>query len=383
MASPLKALRQATMAKQPITLLKGSEPVEAINDADSVKLGNQVFALDETTNFYNEDQPQTLRAVVFCWTHDKSSIVDYKNECSRQGIADFKFLVKAELTAWLNGSSDSCTFVKDDSPDEDSKKPAAAAVSSVAAAATEAPVETTGESGTKKRKLEDPQIDRILEHERASVDHNAALRGSKNIDFGYLVSDAKQFISQLKGSRSKSSSSSKSNGSSNTAKKQPIIIVSPATTALVSLVNIKEFLEDGKFVDPNQTTTRRPSNGVLTLTHPSEKLITMGHHFMVVDNVEVFTKPEYWDRVVAIFITGQTWQFAKYKYSKPEELFQKYAGYFVSYQGDVVPKQIKDWNINEIKVDRGDKRFRDKMVVRDFWIDIEKILISKGYGKSD
>lgn len=376
MGSPLKALRKATVANQPIVFLKGSDQVEQISDADSVKLGDDIFALDDITNFYNEGEPQVLRAVVFCWLHDKSSIVDYKNDCLSKGIPDFKFLVKAELTAWLNGSSDSCTFVKDDAPVEESKKPAAAA-----SVASTAPAETTTVD-SKKRKLEDPQIDRILEHERASVDHNAALRGSKNIEFGYLVSDAKRFISQLKGSKSKTS---KTNGvAANTgAKKQPIIIVSPATTALVSLVNIKEFLEEGKFVDPSASTARKPSNGVVTLTHPSEKLITMGHHFMVVDNVEVFTKPEYWDRVVAIFTTGQTWQFAKYKYSKPEELFQRYAGYFVSYQGDLVPKQIKDWNVNEIKVDRGDKRFRDKMVVRDFWLDMEKILISKGYGKSE
>lgn len=356
----LQALREATVKSAPIKFYEGDDVVDLIKTATHAQFGDSPkFDLSASTNFYNEGAQQLLRAVVFSWLHEKSSIVDYKNECLENGIADFKFLVKAELTAWLNGSSDTCSFIKDESQQTNG---------------TAAPTEES-----KKRKLEDPQMERIANIERDFVDHNAALRGSKNIEFGYLISDAKRFISQLKGSKSKSS---KTTGPTGT-KKQPIIIVSPATTALLSLTNVKQFLEDGKFVEPSATSNTKPADGIVTLHHSSERLISAGHHFMVVDNVEVFTKPEYWDRVVAIFTTGQAWQFAKYKYPKPEELFQRYAGYYVSYTGDVVPRQIKEWNVSEIQVDRGDKRFRDKMIVRDFWADIERILVSKGYGRTD
>lgn len=333
------------------------EDTDSIRNATHIQLGDSEYELDMITSFHNEDTPQSLRAVVFCWLHDKSSIVDYKNECSELGIADFKFLVKTELSTWLNGNSDTCTFIKDDESVKVSKiiesKP--------------------------KNEIDDPQLSRILQYERESIDHNAALRGSKNIDFGYLVSDAKKFVNQLKRSSSSASSSRKQAKPATTNLKQPIIIVSPATTALLSLANVKDFLEDGTFVEPNPQ--NKQTGSLVTIRHKSDNLISAAHQIMVVDNVDMFTKPEYWDRVIAIFTTGQAWQFAKYKYSKPEQLFQKYTGFYLGYQGDLTPQVITNWNVKEIKVDRGDKRFRDKMIVRDFWFEIEKILIARGYGK--
>lgn len=360
---PIRQLRKATTGKKPIELFKDGDATDSIKDATHASFGSDdKYALDELTNFYNEDQRQLLRAVIFCWMHDKSSIVDYKNACLENGIPDFKFLVKAELTTWLSGSSDSCQFVKED--------------------------EASGQAGDaadeneKKRKLEDPQMARIEKYQEDSVDHNSALRGSKNIVFKNLISDAKRFSSQLK--RSKSSRPSSSNGTGTAAsKKLPIIIISPATTALLSLANIKEFLEESRFVEPNVSTMKRPESGVVTISHVSDKLAPSAHSIMVVDNVDMFTKPEYWDRVVAIITTGQAWQFAKYKYSKPEVLFQKYPGFFIAYQNDVVPKQIKDWNVNVVRIDRGEKRFRDKMIIRDLWIHLEKILVGRGYGAQE
>ena len=370
----LDKLRSVTSQGGPLELLKQEGdsfvPEELIKDASHVKIGDDNYDLNQTTNFYNDDTPQTLRAVVFWWLHDKSSIVDYKNACLESDIADFKFLVKTELSSWLSGKSDTCTFIKTDSDSGEGKFNG------------ESSENATGLSqagSAKKRKNEDPQLERIAKFERELIDHNAALRGSKNIDFGYLITDAKRYIALLKRSKVQKQ---KVNGTQSTGpKKQPIIIVSPATTALLSLTNIKEFLEEGKFVEPSLSTTKKPSSGLVTIHHESDRLLPVAHQFMVVDNVDMFTKPEYWDRVVAIFTTGQAWQFTNYKYSKPEILFQRYAGYYVCYQGEIAPRQIKEWNINEIRVDRGDKRFRDKMIVRDFWIDMEKILVAKGYGK--
>lgn len=359
----IKHLRKATIGDKPIEFFKGDEKTESIKEATHASFGDEhKFLLDELTNFYNEDERQPLRAVIFCWMHDKSSIVDYKNACLENGIPDFKFLVKAELTTWLNGSSDSCQFVK---KDESSDK-------------TDG---TVGVENEKKRKLEDPQMARIEEYQQDSVDHNSALRGTKNINFKSLLSDAKRFASQLK--RSKPLKSQVNGSDAAASKKLPIIIVSPATTALLSLANIKDFLENSRFVEPNVNTMKRPENGVVTINHESDRLAPAAHSIMVVDNVDMFTKPEYWDRVIAIFTTGQAWQFAKYKYSKPEVLFQKYPGFYVAYQNDVVPKQIKDWNVNVVRVDRGEKRFRDKMIVRDLWLHLERILISRQYGAQE
>lgn len=353
---PLVQLRTAILGKKPVQLVVHDAEGQAsetasIKEATHVNIDGTPYDLDQLTAFHNEDTQESLRPVIFCWMNESSSIVDYKNACLENGIADFKFLVKAELTTWLNGNSELCKFIKNKASNG------------------------TDASEPRKRSISDPQMVRIGEFELESLDHNAALRGSKNLLLKNLISDAKKYTSTLK--KSKTNGRTHAASGAQLQKKQPIIIVSPATTALMSLSNIKEFLEEGRFVEPS---LQRSENNVVTINHSSPNLVQAAQLIMVVDNVDLFTKPEYWDRVVAIFTTGQAWQFLKFKYSKPEILFQHYHGFFVTYSGGIVPKQISDWNVTAISVDRGDKRFRDKMIVRDLWLQLERILISKGYG---
>lgn len=359
----LKRLREAASKGKPVKLVVSGESIEEI---DSIKLATHVrfgsdeklYDLDAPTDVITDGEKQALRPVVFCWMHDKSSIVDYKNSCLQNDVADFKFLVKSDLCSWLNATSDTCKFIEQS---QNGKNGDLKADSD----------EILG--AQKRRAAEDPRMARIAEFEINSLDHNAALHGTKNLMLKNHISDAKRFAMQLK--KSKDNKSTSSNRA--TTKKQPIIIVSPATTALLSLTNIKQFLEEGKFVEPS---LQRVENNVVTINRPSNRFVAPAHSIMVVDNVDLFTKPEYWDRVIAIFTTGQAWQFTKYKYSKPEILFQKYPGFYMTYLGDIVPKQIYDWNVNVVSVDRGEKRFRDKMTVKDLWAQIDKILLARNYG---
>lgn len=372
----LRELRAATTGKGDVRLFSGDNSVESIKNATHVAFGDNgtKHSLDELTNLYIDNVPQTLKAVVFCWIHDKLSIVDYKNQCLEYGIPDFKFVVKTELTTWLNGNSDTNSYIKETEQSDPG----------YAEAGKKDGISSSSDDHRDKKQKVDPALDRIQNNERESIDHNSVLRGTKNIDFGYLVKDANRYIQQLKralaNGKSHGSSAGKHSRGDKGPKKQPIIIVSPATTALLSLSNVKEFLENGIFIEPSKTSYSRAEN-IAIVNHTFDNLESAAQQIMVVDNVDLFTKPEYWDRVIAIFTTGQAWQFSKYKYSQPERLFQKYAGFYLGYQGDVAPKQIKEWNVHEIKVDRGDKRFRDKMIVKDFWAEIEKILLLKGYGK--
>ncbi|KAI5966481.1 CDC73 [Candida pseudojiufengensis] len=360
----LRALRKASAKGEAINLYSSDGDVtDSIKEASQVSFGNHSetkYDLDLQTNFYNEDKPQDLRSVVFCWLYEKHTDQEYKAKANELGFVPFSIVCKFDLLTWLKGSIDSCQFVKEEKSSNKS---------------VDTIKDIKSEPETRKHKLDDPQLQRISAFERESIDHNAALRGSKNIDFSYLISDAKKFMRELK----RAKTAPKKSQNSNSSKKQPIIIVSPATTALLALSNIKQFLENGEYTVP--VTSNRPQSGVVILNHPSDKLIPQGQKIMVVDNTDLFTNPDYWNRVIAIFTTGQTWQFSKYKYNKAELLFQKYQGFYVGYQGESTPSQIKDWNVREIKVNKGDQRFKDKVIVKDLWLDLEKILISKGYGK--
>jgi len=111
--------------------------------------------------------------------------------------------------------------------------------------------------------------------------------------------------------------------------------------------------------------------------------------FILVEGPEQF-KPEYWNRVAAVFTTGQAWQFKSYKWREPQDLFQHVLGIYVGWKGDTVPPIIKSWGhgIATCEIDRwrgggggGDAaaRFRDKEIVEKIWRDIELSMRSKGW----
>ena len=87
--------------------------------------------------------------------------------------------------------------------------------------------------------------------------------------------------------------------------------------------NIKSFLESGAYFPPDT------SSAIANILHTSRLLPSVDPsrplRFILVDTPEQF-KPDYWERVVAVFTTGQTWQFKSYKWQSPQELFRHVLG---------------------------------------------------------
>jgi parafibromin len=110
--------------------------------------------------------------------------------------------------------------------------------------------------------------------------------------------------------------------------------------------------------------------------------------FILVEGPEQF-KPEYWNRVVAVFTTGQTWQFKNYKWSLGNELFKHVQGIYVGWRGDQPPDNVRNWGhrVLQANIDRwrGEghdaSRFRDKEAVESLWKTIEQNMRLKGWKK--
>lgn len=291
---------------------------------------------------------------------------------------------------------------------------------------------------SKRRKLEeDPLLKCISIHEVELIDHDKDLRGTqKSNDFSNLIRECEyKIVRPLKASfknksssssapagttgngaskssgsagasgsgaskssstsvskhRSKKPSSASSSSSSSSAhslgtilqKKDPIIILSPSAISMITMANVKSFLQNGKFVDvhdPNSAanlSSNGETNMVQLVRH--SKRFNKDIKFVVVSNVEkFFVKPEYWDRVVAVFTTGQEWQFKNYKINQPNLLFQKVKGFYVNYSGDSVPNNVKNWNVQVISLDRN-QRFKDRQISEFLWESIERFMLSRGY----
>lgn len=166
----------------------------------------------------------------------------------------------------------------------------------------------------------------------------------------------------------------------------PIILLSPSASSLLRMSNARSFLEDGKFVPPDagaSTVSMLHVQRVIRAVDPNRPM-----RFILVEGPEQF-KPEYWNRVVAVFTTGQTWQFKNYKWSNPNELFKHVQGIFVGWRGDQPPDNVRDWGhrVLSSNIDRWrgagfeTSRFRDKEAVEMIWKTVEMNMRSKGWKK--
>lgn len=297
-----------------------------------------------------------VKSVLVCWENRDATVTEYIEKCSSKGVKVIPFMERTKLIELLKGGGKI----------EEKRK-----------------IEKIDYRESKRMKIEnDELLKEISKHEIELIDHDKALRGTeKNIDFSNLIRECeykivrplkKEGVKKDKKDIVKNKSSNKSNSGN---KKDPIIILSPSAISMLTMGNIKGFLEEGKFQDPNECNNNVDLLHIKRESKRFNKIIK----FVVVKNVEkFFVKPEYWERVIAVFTTGQEWQFKKYKLNDPNELFQKVKGFYVNYNGDIVPNNIKNWNVEVISLDRN-QRFRDRQISELMWESIERFMVVKGY----
>src|SRR5690606_34260339 len=113
--------------------------------------------------------------------------------------------------------------------------------------------------------------------------------------------------------------------------------------------------------------------------------------FILVEGPEQF-KPEYWNRVVAVFTTGQTWQFKNYRWSQPTELFKHVLGVYLGWRGEQPPESIRVFGHRVLtcfvekwrdpsQTGAETSRWRDREVVESIWKAIEVNMRAKGWRK--
>lgn len=92
---------------------------------------------------------------------------------------------------------------------------------------------------------------------------------------------------------------------------------------------------------------------------------------------------------MAVFTTGQAWQFKNYKWQKPQDLFRNTLGIYVGWRGDQLPDSVKGWGrgVMSVQVDKWNEgqgpagRWRDREIVESIWKAVEENMRSKGWRK--
>ena len=137
----------------------------------------------------------------------------------------------------------------------------------------------------------------------------------------------------------------------------PIIIV-PTTLQPGSLClgNVQKFLKDGVYVVDKQDRDQP--------VQITRKLGGREITFDVYDSVNGFSQSK-WRRVVAVFCSGQDWQFKDWMPMRgsgselnKKELFARVRGYFMTYSDLKVPQNVENWNVFRMNLPRN-KRHHD------------------------
>lgn len=383
MASLLARVKELLKTNQSLTLLEenGTE-TDNIAKAQTVSFGDEKLALDELSDFEIDGKQVPLKVIIHCWLHRDSTAADYLADCQEKQTTNVSFLQRNDLINWLSGKLETSQYINlGHSADTNDSSEATIDQKPLTNGNKESGIEVPVQNGNE----EDVALTEALNQERPLLDHNSSLRGNKLVNVGYLIKDAElKLVQSLKASiRSKKPQNGSSHGrvakvSANGRsgpRKEPIILIPSAASSVFTMANIKQFLQDSQYINPRDLPASH--SDFLTVEKKLDRL-SRPIKFIVVNNTRMFTKPEYWDRVVAVVTMGHTWQFNNYQWNTPQELFQHCKGYYFHFTGDSVPQHVQQWNVQQVELDKS-KRFKDVEVARFFWNNLEKELTARGF----
>ncbi|KAM0301848.1 hypothetical protein HYE67_004393 [Fusarium culmorum] len=366
-----------------------------LSQATNLRFPNQniTVPIDGPTRFVSHDKPVDLRSIYFAWLNREVAIPEYNasatklnDELSAAGssgkVQNLGFIERLDLITWLEGASEESEYIKPLANDKD------AATTDAATTAKTGAVNSASQARSGRGTM-DPRLVGIYNGERKMGDRNTVLRGAKPTDFSHVRKLAAPFIQKKSQSSSASIPTNPSlalNQKVPTRRPDPIILLSPSASSLIRLSNVRSFLEDGKFVPTDASGT------TATMLHVQRLIPSIDPNrpmrFILVEGSEAF-KPEYWNRIVAVLTTGQTWQFKNYKWSDPNELFKHTLGVYVGWRGETAPDNIRGWGHRVLSTGidrwRGEghdaSRFRDKEIVEQIWRAIEENMRYRGWKK--
>ncbi|KAH8659092.1 RNA pol II accessory factor, Cdc73 family-domain-containing protein [Tricladium varicosporioides] len=358
--------------------------------------------LTTPTRWISASKPVDLRSIYYAYLKKDVPPRDYvvaaqalSEELKAAGgvgeVQTLDYVGQLDLVAWLEGASDESEHIKPLAADT-ANASASAQVTSGSAGGV-APV-TSGSAGRQNKTL-DPRLAEIYNGERRMGDRNSVLRGIKPTDFSHVRKLAHPFNAR-KAAQAAAANTSKvptalpHNPKAPVRRPDPIVLLSPSASSLLRLSNIKSFLEGGTYIPPESSSfTSSSSADFLQITRVLPTIDQHPMRFIIADSAEKL-KPEHWSRVVAVFTTGQVWQFKSYKWQNPPELFRHTLGVYLGWRGDHLPDTVKGWGRGVLctQVEKyaagasAASRWRDREVVESIWKAIEDGMRNKGWTRA-
>ncbi|KAF3906397.1 Parafibromin [Dactylellina cionopaga] len=390
---PLQLLRVSIQTSNPPKLSDGpnaTTPEPPISTATHIIFTHPAtvsLTLNTPTRFHTKaGEAFDIRSVLFAWRHKDDGIPAYVAACQAVLVRNLGFLERTDLITFLEGATDHSDYVTplEGAAGEKTGEKAAAAAAAVAAGGLGAVA--------KSRYTTNLRLAEIYSRERVVTDRNTVLRGIKPTDFSHVRKISEAYMKNARAAQQAPKTgeaalpprpgskpqSSKPPVSGKPRPRHPIIILSPSTSALLRMSNIKKFLEEGEFTPPSMS-----ASDALNMVYINRRLPSVNPQhdtrFVIVDSPDHFP-PDEWSRVVAVFTTGQLWQFKSYKWGTPQDLFSHVKGFYVGWSGEVPPGTVASWgNVQMVNVEKN-RRFKDREIMEGLWDGIETWMVKKGWG---
>ncbi|KAF9650637.1 CDC73-domain-containing protein, partial [Thelephora ganbajun] len=404
----LLALRNAIKSQSTVSYIANGEPVSSLAAATHLVLSSQTLSKSTPTRFRKPgvsgsdptNSPAdffTLDAIYVTWLLKDASVTEYMKQARDNGLTGGLVSVteRKSVVDWLEGKAADHPNITP-LASESTTPPGTPPSRTLTLPPTTSPQFKAPDSfapSTKRRYVADPQdieiVKKIKLNEIELQDRNTVLRGIKNNNFTSIRSMFTEKLKKYKvASKSGSTPAATTPDPKMQAKKAknlyPIIMISSSPTALITMHNVKRFLQESTFEPSQEARARAISEGNVKpddmipiyrkRTHIDSSGREMESHvrYVVVDSVEALSKfgVDPWDRVVCVMTTGQEWQFKNYKWKDPKQLFHHVKGIYVTWAHDPQNPKVKDWNVTELKID-AHRRHVDKSVVAHFWKSID------------
>ncbi|KAJ1663593.1 accessory factor associated with RNA polymerase II [Coemansia sp. RSA 1813] len=415
---PLDLLRQYTVQKQNVELLDNDGNLtKDLLQAVTVRFGEDAsFPRDTPTQFLrsnSESDQYTLSALLHFLDHRNQSFYEYMKTTNSLGLQTVSFGDRGNILDYLTGKTADIGSSKAGVSAVGSGDGAAASASIAAGDKHGENVDAEGRPVRMRTSATDSMSagaagDRlaggapgatssgggdsardIMRRERVLVTTSTAL--SSNSSFASVnglikelfpsKSDAK--ASSARSAEPGSSAPGPESGSGASAKpahrkpgrakrRDPIIVVPAATTAMLNMYNIKPLLQDFQFVDWRVVMEKggsKPRDAIV-----ERKLQSTGHNlrFRIVDSVQDFTDAD-WNSVVCVFTQGAAWQFKNWIWKSPQEVFQNCLGFYPKYQDEQLKESTGSWGIKPLNIERS-RRHMDRATVTGLWSSIEQYI---------
>ncbi|EEF45272.1 conserved hypothetical protein [Ricinus communis] len=406
---PLSALRDFTMR----------------NDVDKIVRINDEFRFSNEYTFpcniktaYRSKQGNlyTLETLVYYIQNSHLKFTDYLQHARAAGLPAITFIDRKPLYDYLTGkvsSTDSIVFPLPQNPNpnldlDNDLNSNAVLDSTINNNSADADVASGGGGNNVK---EDNLISIIYSMERPIKDREALLECKTKDFYSVLVAstrreEERQRIesqqrkdglvakSRLMGSEDRGYGGDEMGYDANSKPKMlhlkggkfgegvPIILVPSAFQTLITIYNVKEFLEDGVYI-PTDVKVKQMKGAKPDCVTVQKKFSTDRNRVMTA--YEVRDKPsalkaEDWDRVVAVFVLGKEWQFKDWPFKDHVEIFNKIIGFFMRFEDDSVEsaKTVKQWNVKIISISKN-KRHQDRAAALEVWDRLEEFVRSRSH----